>query len=159
MALFKIFKGLSSNLIGENSSVRYAHEGFAYFTPDDGKFYIDTAGDNTDTVLAEIGINRIPLNASLADKSIAANLSTVVNSLPYFSDANGTFADAETLLWDNTNSLLQTPSLAINANSNSNYTLYVNGSGCFNHTSGSDSHSVISGSRTGYHLSIGKNGI
>ena len=40
MALFKIFKGSSSRL-GKESNTEKINEGFAYFTPDDGKFYID----------------------------------------------------------------------------------------------------------------------
>ena len=40
MALFKIFKGKSENL-GKESNTDKINEGFAYFTPDDGKFYID----------------------------------------------------------------------------------------------------------------------
>ena len=40
MALFKIFKGKSENL-GKESNTEKINEGFAYFTPDDGKFYID----------------------------------------------------------------------------------------------------------------------
>lgn len=46
MALFKINKGLSANL-----SKQKAKEGFAYFTPDDGKFYVDIAGDGTQTAV------------------------------------------------------------------------------------------------------------
>ena len=40
MALFKIFNGKSENL-GKESNTEKINEGFAYFTPDDGKFYID----------------------------------------------------------------------------------------------------------------------
>jgi len=38
MALFKILQGDSSRI---DISVTPFHEGYAYFTPDDGKFYID----------------------------------------------------------------------------------------------------------------------
>ena len=38
MALFKVSKGLAKNLM---TNVPNAKEGFAYFTSDDGKFYID----------------------------------------------------------------------------------------------------------------------
>lgn len=62
MALFKIFKG-SSTALGATSATSAANEGFAYFTPDDGKFYIDIANATTATV----GVNRIPLNAYQAD--------------------------------------------------------------------------------------------
>lgn len=41
MALFKIYRGLAGDLpIG-------LHDGYAYFTTDDGKFYIDTAEKRT----------------------------------------------------------------------------------------------------------------
>ena len=64
MALFKISKGLSKNLM---TNVPYAKEGFAYFTSDDGKFYIDIDGDGTNASPAVIGDNRIPLNALSTD--------------------------------------------------------------------------------------------
>lgn len=63
MALFKINKGLAENLA---KNMPYAKEGFAYFTKDDGKFYIDIAGDGT-TTEAVVNVNRIPLNAAKAD--------------------------------------------------------------------------------------------
>ena len=47
MALFKILKGNSENL----KKVK-ATDGYAYFTPDDGKFYIDIAStDSADDVV------------------------------------------------------------------------------------------------------------
>jgi len=61
MALFKTFKGLSSTLMSGKPN---AVEGYAYFTTDDGKFYIDIATANT----AVIGTNRIPLSADFADR-------------------------------------------------------------------------------------------
>ena len=64
MALFKISKGLSTNLM---TNVPNAKEGFAYFTTDDGKFYIDIDGDGSSNTPAVIGNNRIPLNAAKAD--------------------------------------------------------------------------------------------
>lgn len=64
MALFKISKGLSKNLM---TNVPYAKEGFAYFTSDDGKFYIDIDGDGTNASPAIIGDNRIPLSALSTD--------------------------------------------------------------------------------------------
>lgn len=64
MALFKISKGLSKNLM---TNVPYAKEGFAYFTSDDGKFYIDINGDGTNASPAVIGENRIPLSALSTD--------------------------------------------------------------------------------------------
>lgn len=63
MALFKIFKGDSSQL-GTGTTAN-AHNGYLYFTEDEGKFYIDIS-DNTPAVL---GVDRIPLNAYKADRS------------------------------------------------------------------------------------------
>lgn len=42
MALFKILRGNSSRI---STSITPFHEGYAYFTPDDGKFYIDSIVD------------------------------------------------------------------------------------------------------------------
>lgn len=64
MALFKVSKGLAKNLM---TNVPYAKEGFAYFTSDDGKFYIDIDGDGTNASPAVIGDNRIPLSALSTD--------------------------------------------------------------------------------------------
>ena len=46
MALFKISKGLAANL------PQTLHEGYCYFTTDDGKFYIDVDSSH-----------RVPLSA------------------------------------------------------------------------------------------------
>ena len=73
MALFKINKGLAENLA---KNMPYAKEGFAYFTSDDGKFYIDIDGDGTSTTKAIIGENRIPLNAYSSDVLKAGEMST-----------------------------------------------------------------------------------
>ena len=73
MALFKVSKGLAKNLM---TNVPNAKEGFAYFTTDDGKFYIDIAGDGTSTTKAVIGTNRIPLNAYSSDVLKAGEMST-----------------------------------------------------------------------------------
>lgn len=54
MALFKIAKGSSNNLGNQGLT-----EGYCWFTPDDGKFYIDAIANNT--------LTRIPLNAKNAD--------------------------------------------------------------------------------------------
>lgn len=73
MALFKISKGLAANLA---KNVPNAKEGFAYFTSDDGKFYIDIAGDGTTATPAIVGTNRIPLNAYISDLLKASTMST-----------------------------------------------------------------------------------
>ena len=58
MALFKIEKGLSSNLTENRPNT---NEGWCYFTTDDGKFYIDTDPKTGDTS------GRIALNANKAE--------------------------------------------------------------------------------------------
>lgn len=73
MALFKVSKGLAKNLM---TKVPNAKEGFAYFTSDDGKFYIDISGDGTSTTKAVIGTNRIPLNAYASDVLKASSMPT-----------------------------------------------------------------------------------
>ena len=68
MALFKIEKGLAADLSKNRPQV---HDGWCYFTTDDGKFYIDTAGDTNASLAKYPGDttgNRIPLNAFYADR-------------------------------------------------------------------------------------------
>jgi len=65
LALFKIEKGESGKLMTNRP---YAHEGYCYFTTDDGKFYIDIAGNGTSATPAVIGTNRIALSAEKADE-------------------------------------------------------------------------------------------
>lgn len=67
MALFKILKGSSEGL-----KKLKATEGYAYFTPDDGKFYIDIAstdtpqevivGNNNEEIVNGTTVNRICIN-------------------------------------------------------------------------------------------------
>ena len=47
MALFKISKGKAEHLGAVGNSTALTKEGFAYFTPDDGKFYIDIRSGET----------------------------------------------------------------------------------------------------------------
>ena len=72
MALFKILKGDSKNFGAIGNITEYAHEGYAYFTPDNGKFYIDILGDGA-TTKAVIGENRLALNAARAECDINGN--------------------------------------------------------------------------------------
>ena len=62
MALFKILKGLSTNLPSTYK------EGFCYFTTDDGKMYIDTTS---------AAGGRVCLNAAKADKLKTARTITL----------------------------------------------------------------------------------
>lgn len=59
MALFKISRGIAANL------PKTYHEGYCYFTVDDGKFYIDTTDDAS---------GRIVLNAASADTDRLNNI-------------------------------------------------------------------------------------
>ena len=64
MALFKIFKGSSNRLGSGDNATKNTKEGFAYFTPDDGKFYIDIVDSDTPIIgsNAKSGANRICIN-------------------------------------------------------------------------------------------------
>lgn len=65
MALFKILKGNKDNLgKSTNEKTKVTHEGYAYFTPDDGKFYIDIEDNATPKVGYDSanGVNRICIN-------------------------------------------------------------------------------------------------
>jgi hypothetical protein len=77
MALFKIFKGNSSDLGKNGTPTQKATEGFAYFTTDEGKFYIDISGDGTTN--AVVGTNRIALNADKADRADNFNIAGTLN--------------------------------------------------------------------------------
>ena len=69
MALFKIFKGNSANLGAKGNITEKTKEGNAYFTEDDGKFYIDIAtndvayvGNNKNELVDGHSVNRICIN-------------------------------------------------------------------------------------------------
>lgn len=68
MALFKIFKGQSANL----SSVK-ATDGYAYFTPDNGEFFIDINSESTavtsdkEGTITEGEVNRVCINPHILD--------------------------------------------------------------------------------------------
>ena len=71
MALFKILKGSSADF-GNTDKTKGPHEGWAYFTEDDGKFYIDIAdgetayvGNNSNEKIGDKSVNRICINQRL----------------------------------------------------------------------------------------------
>lgn len=78
MALFKISKGLSKNLTAENVPL---HEGYCYFTPDDGKFWIDAKNDSD-------VVERIPLNSVKSDFSLMAGEAERVSGTAVYSPVN-----------------------------------------------------------------------
>lgn len=97
MALFKINKGLAENLA---KNMPYAKEGFAYFTKDDGKFYIDIDGDGT-TTEAVINVNRIPLNAAKAD------VATMIQATAMATDDNKVYPILAFNITDSTKNLVE----------------------------------------------------
>ena len=76
MALFKILKGNSGDL-GKSSSTNSAttHEGWCYFTPDTGCFYIDIEDGESPI----IGTNRIQLNAGTAFNNVYSITASTTN--------------------------------------------------------------------------------
>ena len=63
MAIFKILEGSSSRIDFETTPF---HKGWAYFTPDDGKLYIDSLVDNVETrVCVSGGGSATPVSATL----------------------------------------------------------------------------------------------
>ena len=77
MALFKIYKGLSSDFNNSNNSVNsLTHEGYCYFTTDDGKFYIDIVDKETPRTPDDTGslknVTRMPINSYLSDYAARA---------------------------------------------------------------------------------------
>ena len=97
MALFKINKGLAENLA---KNMPYAKEGFAYFTKDDGKFYIDIDGDGT-TTEAVVNVNRIPLNAAKAD------VATMIQATVMETDDNKVYPILAFNITDSTKNLVE----------------------------------------------------
>ena len=92
MALFKIFKGKSTDL-GKTGTTALTQEGYAYFTPDTGKFYIDVASSNTPIVGPNTsdGSNRICINDSMERLAVlrCGKASTLgVSTIPQLPDNN-----------------------------------------------------------------------
>lgn len=76
MALFKVSKGKVENL-----SKQAITEGYAWFTPDDGKFYIDAhVTENGNKIL-----RRVPLNALKADQLTTTSIGSSTKPV-YFND-------------------------------------------------------------------------
>lgn len=75
MALFKISKGNSVDLAKQS-----LNEGYAWFTPDDGKFYIDAKINNV--------LTRVPLSADRADKDKNGRDITSYSTFYFWLDEN-----------------------------------------------------------------------
>lgn len=98
MALFKIYRGNSTNLGKSGNVTAAAKEGFAYFTPDDGKMYIDIATANT----ATLGTNRILLNAGHADSATLASKASAFDhsvSVVLTGDVTGSASSTGSTSW------------------------------------------------------------
>lgn len=107
MALFKILRGLSENFGGENST-KTTKDGYAYFTPDDGKFYIDISDGQTPIVgsSAKNGANRICINDGgfmdnlVLDCGTANGWSQITITYIDFGDSNILEDDENTIFYD-----------------------------------------------------------
>lgn len=97
MALFKILRGNSSNLEAQTF-----HDGYAYFTPDTGKFYIDaTVGNNDERILINPDAPSVMAQseatagtATTARSITAAVLNTTINNAITTAITNNTYAGA-----------------------------------------------------------------
>ena len=118
MALFKILKGKSSNLPNIKAT-----EGYAYFTPDDGKFYIDIAtSDNVLVGSSSIdGANRICINSGndfgdilILDCGTAIIAGNITPTVLYFNCGDSTsVVTSETIMLECGNSITEVTSNTI----------------------------------------------
>ena len=76
MALFKIMRGASSRI---STDVTAFHDGYAYFTPDDGGFYIDAEynGEQKRYRINPIGAGSVAVNATLLASGWSAGQQTI----------------------------------------------------------------------------------
>lgn len=107
MALFKIFKGKSKNL-GITGGTNKTKDGYAYFTPDDGKFYIDIAEGQTPIVghSAAEGANRICINDGgfmdglILDCGTASGWKEIEVIYLDFGDSSSSYDDTNIIYYD-----------------------------------------------------------
>lgn len=101
MALFKILKGDSSRVGTDTTPF---HEGYAYFTPDDGGFYIDAVSGGSNK---RIRINPNPIYATCSTASgTAAKVATTQNgdfALKTGASVRVKFTNANTASWASLN--------------------------------------------------------
>lgn len=89
MALFKIFKG-PGYLENLNEKRPSTVEGYCYFTPQDGKFYIDTYTDLEGEESAYNPARRVVLNAGHADTAAFYSNGAVGNeAIPIYINSIG----------------------------------------------------------------------
>lgn len=107
MALFKIFKGRSEDL-GKTGGTNFTKEGYAYFTPDDGKFYIDITEGDTPIVGSSqsMGANRICINSGIFGNNVILDCGTAegwinINQVIYFDAGDADLLDeADAIFYD-----------------------------------------------------------
>lgn len=56
MALFKVLRGTAATIAPNSATKPPFNDGYAYFTPDDGRFYIDVQLDNPPTYYYDSGV-------------------------------------------------------------------------------------------------------
>ena len=89
MALFKILKGNSTSL-----SSQPLVDGYAYFTPDDGRFYIDAAMTSAPDyyIQSSNGIYRIEIESGTFDEiinsTVSKSIGTTAGDMLYWSAAD-----------------------------------------------------------------------
>ena len=84
MALFKILQGESSRI---STDITPFHEGYAYFTTDDGGFYIDAVVEGENERIC-INPNSIPIEYTLSKDAWSSKEQTITLG-ELFSDSNG----------------------------------------------------------------------
>lgn len=90
MALFKILKGGSDRLGAPGNLTQHTKNGYAYFTPDTGKFYIDITEGETPIVASRATEgNRICINGQL-DELLVLNCGTPSSLLDISSNTTKT---------------------------------------------------------------------
>lgn len=113
MALFKIFKGSAQDLGAAGNPTELTRAGFAYFTPDDGRFYIDISDDDIPIVGTSTanGANRICINSGGFMNNLILDCGTASswkqNQIIYFASGDSDLSDElNTLFFDNGDSNL-----------------------------------------------------
>lgn len=123
MALFKIEKGLATNLLANRPD---AVEGYCYFTTDDGKFYIDTQSGSL-TGSNPIG-TRVALNANYSSKLLFGEITQSSTSILKVSTVNNLSSLIHgTIVVLKNNGLNAAANANLNINNLGSKPIYVNG--------------------------------
>ena len=123
MALFKIEKGLATNLLANRPN---AVEGYCYFTTDDGKFYIDTKSGSL-TGSNPTG-TRVALNANYSSKLLFGEITQSSSSTLKVSTVNNLSSLVHgTIVVLKNNGSNTAANANLNINNLGSKTIYVNG--------------------------------